>query len=185
MIYFKQKALNDTKLSTHMMKSCRLSIATKDARIQFVTMHNMTLDEFFAYMDKHPTIAAQFEHNIKQDYKREKIPPPPSVLHLWKKNLYRFKKMSIYLLVHKQQYVGSYRVHPVKVDGKQYFKIGVVYIVPQYRKQGLAHKMLSVVMHKQCILDVKHTNQKAYQLYKKLGFKKYQQNDNSIEMTNT
>ena len=166
------------------MKSHRLSILPKNSKRQYVTMHNMTLDEFFVYMDQHPQIAAEFEHNIKQDYQRDDIPPPLSILQVWKKNLYRFKNMRIFLLLHKQHYVGSYRIHPINVDGQKYFKISVVYIVPQYRRHGLASKMLAAVLHKRCFLGVKRDNKKAYHLYTKLGFQKYRQDEREIEMTN-
>lgn len=147
----------------------------------------MTIKEFFVFMDRRPNIAMEFEHFLKQDYKRENISPPPSVLNGWKKNAPQFKHMLIYLLLHKGHYVGSFRVQPITVNTNdsaesEINKISVVYIVPHYRKHGLAYKMLKTITHTRCVLSVKRDNKKAYHLYKKLGFKKYHEDNDVIEM---
>ena len=148
----------------------------KDNMRQFVTMYNLSYTNFFNLLDNNNQLLKDFEKFSKLDFKNsEKKNPPNSIMEMWKNNkTFKKKKMRVYILIHNNRYIGSFR----------YYKIGVVYIVPKYRRLGLASKMLSNIIkdNNKYLLNVDNVNIKAYKLYKNLGFKTVEHNKESTIM---
>jgi ribosomal protein S18 acetylase RimI-like enzyme len=173
------------------MKKYRLSF-TKNNTIKYITMYELNYNEFFKFMIDKPNIAKQFEKYMKIDIKeQEKIIIKDSIINTWKnnKNLKSaseagpnkvFAKFCI--LIYKNNYIGSFRyqknkydsIHGIDLYSKIYTKMSVVYIIPEYRKLGLAYKMLNKIINDKSnyFLIVDGNNKGAVILYKNLGFKK-------------
>ena len=101
--------------------------------------------------------------------------------------------MRICILIYKNNYIGSFRyykskfknINGISLDDNTYIKISIVYIIPKYRRLGLAYKMLYKILNSKnkYLLTVANNNTSAYNLYKKLGFKKIGSDIESIIMT--
>ena len=166
----------------------------KDNIRQFVTMYNLSYTNFFNLLDNNNQLLKDFEKFSKLDFKNsENKNPPNSIIELWKNNkTFKKKKMRVCILIHKNRYIGSFRYYKAKFthikspkyNNNIYIKIGVVYIVPKYRRLGLASKMLSNIIkdNNKYLLNVDNINIKAYKLYKNLGFKIVESNKESTIM---
>ena len=179
------------------MKYNRLHFKKKNI-IGYITMYNLNYNQFFKLLDNNKKLNKEFEKHMKNDFKKsEKKNPPSSIIKLWKNNKgLKKKNMRVCFLIHKNKYIGSFRYTKTRVsetrmkginlDNKIYVKISIVYIIPEYRKLGLAYKMLSKIVSKnRCYLFVDNNNLKAYNLYKKLGFKKIGGNNNESILVNS
>ena len=74
------------------------------------------------------------------------------------------------------KYINNYPRYPFNVEGK----IGSIETVAtnkNFRKKGIATKIMEYIfslnMYEKYILEVEDTNESAYNLYKKLGYKEY------------
>jgi len=167
------------------MKYNRLFFIKNNTK-HFVTMYNLSYTDFFNLLDNNNQLLKDFDKFMKLDFKTsEKKNPPNSIIEMWKNNKsFKKKKMRICILIHKNRYIGSFRYYKAKFthikspkyNNKIYTKIMVVYIVPKYRRLGLATKMLNIHLvnmikdNNKYLLNVDNANIKASNLYKKLGF---------------
>jgi len=144
---------------------------------QYVTMFNLSWTKFFQFLKNNSKIKKEFEENMKSDIiKSLNILPPDSVVEMWKNNKVLGKKNPrVCILLHNNKYIGSVRYY----KQNSFIKIGVLYIIPKYRKQGLALNMLNFIINKnnKYLLNVHYKNKSAIALYKKLGFKKFSSSD--------
>ena len=144
---------------------------------QYVTMFNLSWTKFFQFLKNNSKIKKEFEENMKLDIiKSLNILPPDSVVEMWKNNKVLGKKNPrVCILLHNNKYIGSVRYY----KQNSFIKIGVLYIIPKYRKQGLALNMLNFIINKnnKYLLNVHYKNKSAIALYKKLGFKKLSSSD--------
>jgi ribosomal protein S18 acetylase RimI-like enzyme len=171
------------------MKYNRLHFKKKNI-IGYITMYKLNYNQFFKLLDDNDKLYKEFDKHMKSDWKKAiKKSPPKSIIEMWRNNERFKKKLIVCFLVYKNKYIGSFRytktrvnetrMKGVNLNNKIYVKISIVYIIPEYRKLGLAYKMLSKIVSKnKCYLFVDNNNLKAYNLYKKLGFKKIGGNNN-------
>ena len=162
----------------------------KNNKTGYVTMYNLNYTQFFSLLDNNNELRKEFEKYMKSDFKKqEKINPPKSIIQTWKNNkALKNKKTKFCILIHKNKYIGSFRyykskfinINGIDLGNKTYIKISIVYIVPKYRKLGLAFNMLYKILNNKnkYLLMVDNNNIKAYNLYKKLGFEKLDSIDN-------
>ena len=166
----------------------------KNNKKGFVTMYDLNYNQFFNLLDNSNKLRKEFEKYMKSDFKKsEKITPPKSIIELWKSNkTFKIKKMRICILIYKNNYIGCFRyykskftdINGISLGDKTYIKICIVYIVPKYRRLGLAYSMLYKILNNKnkYLLIVSNNNTSAYNLYKKLGFKKIGSDMESIIM---
>lgn len=149
---------------------------------QYVTMFNLSWTKFFQFLKFNTKINKEFEEHMKSDIiKSLNITPPESIVEMWKNNKVLGKKNpKVCILIHNNKYIGSVRYY----KQNSFIKIGVLYIVPKYRKQGLAINMLKFIINKnnKYLLNVHYKNKPAIALYKKLGFKKSSSSDGFLTL---
>ena len=143
-------------------------------------MYDLSYNKFFKFLSIKPKIAEYLEKYMKIDIKtQENITIDESIINIWKKNLSNKNRFCI--LIYKDHYIGSFRyikkqfenILGIDLYSKIYIKIMIVYIIPEYRKQGLAQKMFKKFINKKnnYLLIVSDNNKDATTLYNKLGFK--------------
>ena len=149
---------------------------------QYVTMFNLSWTKFFQFLKNNTKIKKEFEEHMKSDIiKSLNIFPPESVVKMWKNNKVLGKKNpKVCILIHNHKYIGSVRYYKQNT----FIKISVLYIVPKYRKQGLAFNMLNFIINKnnKYLLNVHYKNKSAIALYTKLGFKKLSSSDGFLTL---
>ena len=160
-------------------------------------MYNLNYNQFFKLLDDNNKLYKEFDKYMKIDWKKTEEPAPKSIIEMWRNNK-RFikRKLKFCFLVYKNKYIGSFsyiktkvgktRIKNVELNNKIYVKVMIVYIIPEYRKLGLAYTMLSNIVSKnRCFLYLDNNNLPAYKLYTKLGFKKKgEDNEESILVNN-
>jgi len=163
---------------------------------QYVTMFNLSWTKFFQFLKINTKIKKEFDEHMKSDITKSlNISPPESVVEMWKNNKVLGKKNpKVCILTHNNKYIGSLRYykqntfidnHKLSINNQRIFiKIGVLYIVPKYRKQGLAFNMLNFIINKnnKYLLNVHYKNKSAIALYKKFGFKKSSSSDGFLTL---
>ncbi len=149
---------------------------------QYVTMFNLSWTKFFQFLKINNKIKKEFDEHMKSDITKSlNISPPESVVEMWKNNKVLGKKNpKVCILTHNNKYIGSVRYYKQNI----FIKIGVLYIVPKYRKQGLAFNMLNFIINKnnKYLLNVHYKNKSAIALYKKFGFKKSSSSDGFLTL---
>lgn len=149
---------------------------------QYVTMFNLSWTKFFQFLKINTKIKKEFDEHMKSDITKSlNISPPESVVEMWKNNKVLGKKNpKVCILTHNNKYIGSVRYYKQNI----FIKIGVLYIVPKYRKQGLAFNMLNFIINKnnKYLLNVHYKNKSAIALYKKFGFKKSSSSDGFLTL---
>ena len=148
---------------------------------KYITMYDLNYTDFFTFLQSKPKIKEQLEKYMKLDIQnQENIIINHSITNIWKKNLL-LKNVRFCILIYKNNYIGSFRYIKQKYDNifginlhsKIYIKIMIVYIIPNYRKLGLAYKMLNKIINDKnnYLLIVDNNNEQAISLYNKLNFK--------------
>ena len=118
-------------------------------------MYNLNYNQFFKLLNNNKKLNKEFEKHMKNDFRKSKF-DNKNKLYLFDNEYYSIdplKIIKVCFLMHKNKYIGSFhyiktkvgdtRIKGVNLNNKIYVKISIVYIIPEYRKLGLAYTMLS------------------------------------------
>lgn len=153
-----------------------------------ISINDFSFNKFFKFMDNNKGVKKQMEYHMRMDIKQQEGENVKgSVIDMWKNN----KKLQqlntrFVVLLDQNNYIGSFRYYTteffsilgIDIPFNVYTKISIVYIVPKYRRKGIAYKVLKdfIDSNKNYVLIVDDHNYKAVELYKKLGFVKHGSN---------
>ena len=163
----------------------RIGITINDEQ-RFVTMYSFGHNMFISFLEDNPKIKDQFDKYTTQDYNNDaksyNEPEIKSFLHKVKK-VEKYKNGTFHILFMQNQFIGYFITFKLR-DSKDifsrfkynhengYIKISQVFIIPKFRRLGIAYKMIDRIIEKgnKYVLAADENNISAVKLYKKLGF---------------
>ena len=155
---------------------------------KFMTLYSFLFDDFISFLEKNSEIKQQYDKYNTIDYNNDVGTEIKSYYNILsnKNNRKRFSNRIFYLLIMNNEYVANFNTSSESSQIKDmlqrfnykintfYEKISVVLVNPNYRRLGVAYKMLNLLLEKDKIqkyyLIADKSNLPAVKLYKKLGF---------------